>query len=1202
MMAEALVLALSGTLVGTAWSTFGLYLSSLVYDTNKPAAYTVKGIFLMVAVMFHGLLRSHTPRLFLFVLLLIIVSVVSLTGPAVVVTTSGVTMLLYPIMTAVALLLLVNVVVFPEFSSSFLGIATIETLGETVSALRDAGTYFTAVMNEEEDREPDESQPTTNKNPPTAAEPADKRNVSPPLFRQLIRKMKIGSKPFVTVPDKVNDGGECQGTENGNLTTETEEKKSPSTTSSKTVKLKSLTDRKAKLRAKLASCKAAQTECNFELTFAVLPPRDLKVISDTGMKKLVANAVALIGACESKYALLGDDEDNKSKSKEENKPQQEDAVTKLDFSEPSTPNLSEISGDESNHEEFDRRKAEKRKAKKSRRNKSKTKLARDKEDLELVKPRREIEFGDSDLLVHLVQRVAVPLSNLQGAIDQSVNAISSCLAYCYDVSKLPSGGRPPQGIELQELDIRIDILTSAITEFDRDTSAGLEGAHELRGLEVDIMPRMETFLVSSFLLNLREAAKHTQSMLSHARKLVEKRQARNERRTLYAPKIAWRRWLTSGGENDMLALPEEGRKDARSGTRVENYDDDSQESDSEDGLLDNKTDTEAAADRPVRLKKTDTNPASKSKKTLRQPKARESKRTWLERARNDAADVVEWLLTSEDIQYALKLTFAVFLVTWPAFLAQWNAWYSENRGLWAALQLVLITEVAIGTSVKTFLLRGVGTTIGCLWGYAAYETRNGNRYTCVVLLVIGIIPSSYVHLGSKYTKAGIVSIVSMCIVVAATEDHTVAGTATENYLKRYIAFLIGAVVALLVEVVIFPVKARDRLVESLAASIRQISEMEACLAYGVELETNVDVHSPVVAARFEVARGKAQGALRAAETFLPFCSQEPRLKGSFAGLALVYSEILFVLHQILDRMDNMLQLRREYGSGVLEELNVDVYAYRRNVAGSITLILFAVHEALTTKLALPQFLPSARLAHMRMINRVREVVLMKGGLLGKSPEHIIDHHNDPMRSQIEINMIKKIVRQKYLAWNAASAGQIEVIEYLEELIDLTKLLVGANEFRSGMFTRPSYREYLSTISKGKAASLAGTDEQDENKGSHKTARRDSAEEREREEMKDAVPEPRNIGLKKAATADFEHGVVKRSSTKRSNTIQRLRSFDREKPVEDDDDLPLSLQRVRSRRLEERNERSEKVRSQRSIEESWVSGREGRKLQRVSTEQ
>jgi hypothetical protein len=498
------------------------------------------------------------------------------------------------------------------------------------------------------------------------------------------------------------------------------------------------------------------------------------------------------------------------------------------------------------------------------------------------------------------------------------------------------------------------------------------------------------------------------------------------------------------------------------------------------------------------------------------------KGTLIHRLRNGLADAIEYLVGSDDVLYALKLTIAVFLVTWPAFLHQWNTWYSLNRGLWAALQLVLITEVAIGTSVMTFTLRA----------------GNGNRVICVVILVIGIVPSTYIQLGSKYIKAGMVSIISMSIVALATVDKTVPGTATENFLKRLIAFLIGGVVALIVEVGFLPVRARDRLVESLAASIRQISEMEACLAYGIESQANVDVHSPEVSARFERAKGKAQGALAAAETFLPFCANEPRLKGSFKGLALVYAEILYVLHAVVDRMDNMLHLRQEYGSSVLEELNEKVYPYRRNVAGSITLILFAVHEALTTKLPLPQFLPSARLAHLRMVNRVREVVL--AGDIHKLA--------DTERSEIEMSMVKRVVRQKFLSWNAASAGQIEVIEYLEELIDLVKLLVGANEFRSGMLTRPTYREYVERIDRG-------AKEQD-------VLSRDGAADAmlgdEQDELGDVIPEPQSQPQVRRRRTTFSSGEKKPTENQ---------EFEKQKQATEEE-LPRSLQRVRTRRIEE----------------------------------
>lgn len=60
---------------------------------------------------------------------------------------------------------------------------------------------------------------------------------------------------------------------------------------------------------------------------------------------------------------------------------------------------------------------------------------------------------------------------------------------------------------------------------------------------------------------------------------------------------------------------------------------------------------------------------------------------------------------------------------------------------------------------------------------------------------------------------------------------------------------------------------------------------------------------------------------------------------------------------------------------------------------------------------------------------------------------------------------QRIFRQKYISWSASSAAHAEVIEYLEELIELTKLLVGASEFRSGLLTRPSYEEYVKMTEK-----------------------------------------------------------------------------------------------------------------------------------------
>ena len=73
--------------------------------------------------------------------------------------------------------------------------------------------------------------------------------------------------------------------------------------------------------------------------------------------------------------------------------------------------------------------------------------------------------------------------------------------------------------------------------------------------------------------------------------------------------------------------------------------------------------------------------------------------------------------------------------------------------------------------------------------------------------------------------------------------------------------------ALIVEMVFLPVKARTRLVESISAALRRISEMENVIAAGIEEGVNLKDFAADRLARCEHASQKANGALGAAEVF-----------------------------------------------------------------------------------------------------------------------------------------------------------------------------------------------------------------------------------------------------------------------------------------------------------------------------------------------
>lgn len=614
---EALALVLAGTSLGLAWSLFGVYLSSLVIKVDPAAAYSIRGVFLAIALIFHGFLRSKTPRLFIFVLLYIIVSVVSLTSTATAVTSTSVTQILYPILLAAGVILLVNLLLFPEFSSSFLGETTIETLNDTADALRNAGQYFTPLSRSKDAL--DEVPPSENRYEVASDGDKVQKAITRSMFVRFIhhlRRSKEREPRNAGAPEGSTSKEEPQG-----------------------ISLQDLVATKAKLRSKLSICKAAQTECNFEIAFAVLPPRKLKPISDRSMRRLVANAIAVIGACESKFALLGGENEQDSSTKD---------VTRGDELE------SAVDGD--------------------------------KIELDLIKPRREIEFGDVQLFQYLLERIAAPYSRLSIVVSRAIDCVSVGIAYCYDVPKLPPGARAPRGLSIEEVDVYADELSLALISFDADVATALERAVEIPGSErsqLDVMPREELFLIASFLLNLRQAATHVEEMLKHSRSLVLERQSRHDRRRFYAPRIKWSKWLYSGGQEDE-ALPASGRKRNRLGEEDEKADDEANAdpADSEESLIDHAPGGQDLENGPgTRLRSPKLAQPHLQLTAKVTPASSSHKREgFLLRLRGNMADGLEWVQNSDDILYALKLGVAVMLVTWPAFVARWNTWYSLNRG------------------------------------------------------------------------------------------------------------------------------------------------------------------------------------------------------------------------------------------------------------------------------------------------------------------------------------------------------------------------------------------------------------------------------------------------------------------------------------------------------------------------------------------
>ncbi|RDA90861.1 hypothetical protein CP533_3214 [Ophiocordyceps camponoti-saundersi (nom. inval.)] len=1011
-MIQSLLMVLVGAIIGLSWSLLGLRLAFLVESSNTAAANAIRAIFFLILLLVHGYIRSSDPSLMIFVMFLIIPATLTIQLPGNV-TGSIYTTTYIPLLLGAAVVLIVNLALFPELSSTYLGSTTIDTLSETVDTLTRATNWFVTPGCDPENVPVETTSPKKPSGPAKQGAVAKFFSQFPNPFHAAKRGSALASLPH------------------------------------QNTKLVHLTAQKPKLRACLARCRGVQNEVNFEISLSPLPPTALKPISIQYMSGLVRNVTTLIGACENKFVVVGTDESLKT--------------------------YPSGGKDESSSGRKERKTAAKT-AKKGSSKKARAAKPVAEKPFPSVKPIKEIETSSAELLEAILTRIRGPAQDFQVSLAEAANLVILCLAYCFDVPKLPSGAAAPRTVSLQELDARIDKFSHALTLFDTQAADQLKQTMMDKSCEpIDFMPGMETFMASSFILSLRDSAAQLLEMLRHLRLLVESRQRRRNHSRLWIPQLTrfWQ-WITEKGSAKAVEMtPVYG-----SPQRPAGRDGFGSISAMSDANLSRIPDEEGRIGQTVHW----ADLKSPSKMGLSKKRSRRKSQLQdlglIGKAREKAADALEWAQTSKDLDYALKLAVATFLLLWPAFVSSWRQWYTQIRGIWAPVQLILVFEISIGSSAFGFFLRLIGVLFGCVAGFVVYEVGRGNRIAVAALLLIPILPSIYIQVATKYVKVAIVSIISMTVVALASINGTIP--AYEIFYKRLVAFLIGGLVAMLVEVVIAPVRARDRLVECLSYSVRQIQKMEKTLSVGIDGPWSPNIHSKSLLARFKRARDKAQGALAEAETTLPFCLSEPRLKGSFKPLAPIYAEIIYVLHQIIDRMDNVVQLRRTHGSSILEELNPKVYAYRRNVAASTTLILFSVNEALTTWLPLPQFLPSARLALLRLISRVREIVA--------SDNSAVQSGDAGVRTELDEETASLITKRKFLSWNAGTVGQMEIIEYLEELAELVKLLVGVNAFKSGMLNRAmekqrSVEQALATdavaASTGVSPAIGSNDDDDE---------------------------------------------------------------------------------------------------------------------------
>lgn len=715
---------------------------------------------------------------------------------------------------------------------------------------------------------------------------------------------------------------------------------------------------------------------------------------------------------------------------------------------------------------------------------------------------KEIEFADANKLLMVIDHLRLPIYDLHAQLSKCLYHINLLLAYSYDVkfnrvfkskcfkedASIPSVTKKSELPTMEAIDQSLEDMKLEVEKFKRAFQT------ELVNINNDLLsPNDEMFLFSSFLMNLKEITNETVVLTEISKSIFQDRHRQEDKGWLRGRRV----WFTFLKNFKSL-------RSWYAGNTLNIT-----ENDTLKGVVNYNKRVEVVARRPITeeddllMQKTTTHRASISTEKNLLPISR--KDSAAEKIRigvgsqmlNIFIEINKFCRRSKPhFIFGFQVAVALMTSSFPMFVPKLRHWYMDYKGAWVGFVCILCMEPSVGGTFWVFFLRAVGVVFGAFWGMVSYwaGVHQTNPYLETVITLFGAVPGFYYLLGTPYVKAAIIHIISIYVVMLASIlPSAVPRDIVVNFAKRCLAVGYGGVIALIVQVLFYPVKARDQLTSEIAFVCGCISNMELLFSSSLEGEPITEALNESKYQKIVKLSSSAKAALERAKSYNGLTRQEPRLKGDFSELENIFSQIIFIQRQIVERIDTAALLRNQYGSAVIEELNYAVYPYRRQLLGNLTATMRSLQEAFLNKTPLPQFIPSTRISHRRVINKVRQIIelrdkqhknskLRKRKMDNLSPlDPLASDHEGLSESENEViegvtlrapsrraSIVaeKFLVKEKFLTWSASSAAMEEIIEYIEELIYLTKLVVGVNEFKYGFLSRPLYEDWAAEAIRG----------------------------------------------------------------------------------------------------------------------------------------
>ncbi|KAI8146438.1 hypothetical protein BJV82DRAFT_643173 [Fennellomyces sp. T-0311] len=368
-------------------------------------------------------------------------------------------------------------------------------------------------------------------------------------------------------------------------------------------------------------------------------------------------------------------------------------------------------------------------------------------------------------------------------------------------------------------------------------------------------------------------------------------------------------------------------------------------------------------------------------------------------------------------RYALKFTVTAELLALMAWLPipGINHIYDNNHGQWALLSAMVVSNVTIGATALQCFFRIVATVIGAVCGYIVLLAahRNENPYALAVVVFVFQMPMWYVHLGTRYPRIGMISLLTMAVIVSAGFTDLFDETLIEPLWKRILTAVVAVLVVMGIEQIFWPTWARKLLVRHLSQLLIdtgiQYAEVTSLVCQDNILSPSyISSSSKICQSQRELERQCAMtkqmlglAASEARPTKAPFPIKE-------------YGQILELEKRVLYWIQHVYEA----------QIVAPTAAYRQEMASTVHLYLFTLAGSLCTRTSLPAKMPTAELAR-QMLHQ---------------------HHLTNWQSKYRDLEPDRANFEALMYWHACAAGTVEIILLQESMAETVATLMGQHIF------------------------------------------------------------------------------------------------------------------------------------------------------------